>query len=120
VALDATTLAQIRDWVGSTPDDDTIEATFGRADTGTADLTALAILKKRRADLLANPTAFELVGDYREDRGKNLEALNAQIAELAALCGIGPDVVTTADADQVRRPLTLCPSRPRSTPSPAS
>jgi hypothetical protein len=99
VALDATTLAQIRDWASSTPDDDTIEATFGPddrhvRDTGT-DLTALAILKKRRADLLANPTAFELVGDYREDRGKNLEALNAQIAELAALCGVGAGQLTT-------------------------
>jgi hypothetical protein len=104
VALDATILAQIRDWVGSTPDDDTVALSYERSDTGNVELTALSILRKRRADLLSNPTSFELVGDYREDRGKNLEALNAQIPELAALCGIGPDVVTTAD-------LTRCAGR---------
>lgn len=101
MALDAAVLAQIRDWIGSTPDDDAVEATFNRDDLGTVNLTALAILRQRRADLENGPDSFEVVGDYKETTiGKAFESLNTRIAELEAVTGTGSSMLT---AGQLRR-----------------
>lgn len=95
MALDAAVLAQIRDWVGSTPDDDTVEAVFNRDDVGTVNLAALAILRQRRADLENGPDSFEVVGDYKETTiGKAFESLSNRIAELETLTGASTQALT--------------------------
>lgn len=95
MALDAATLNGVRRWVGSSPDDTTIEATYAIAGLGTIEATALSILQTRLADLEGNPAEFEVVGDYRQATSKNIDALRARIADLEALCGAGGSVVST-------------------------
>lgn len=95
MALDAATLARIREHVGSRPDDTAVETAFGLAGNGTIEAAALSILRARRADLLLNPTAFAVQGDYSENRTENLKALNARIADLESACGMGDSVLTT-------------------------
>lgn len=97
MALDAATLDAIREWVGSTPDDNTVESTYQRTGVGTVARAALAILRKRRADLLAQPAEWDLDGDYGQKTGKNLDELNAQIAALEAITGAaGAGTMTTS------------------------
>lgn len=86
MALDATVLAEIREWIGSTPSSVDVEVVYDRC--GTVHATALSILKARRADLEAGPDSFEVVGDYKETTvGKAFESLNKRIADLEALTG---------------------------------
>lgn len=85
MAVDAATIDAIREWVGSAPDDNTVESTYNR--TGTVELAALRILRQRRADLLAQPAEWDLDGDYGQRVGKNLDELAAQIAALEAITG---------------------------------
>lgn len=95
MALDPGVLAQIRDLVGSQPDDDSIEATYLRDDMGTVNLAALSILRRRRSDMELAPETFNVQGDYSQSTGKNLDALNKRIAELEALCGVGSSTLST-------------------------
>ena len=85
VALDAATIDAIREWVGSAPDDNTVESTYQR--TGTVELAALRILRQRRADLISSPAEWDLDGDYGQKTTANLAALDAQIAALEAITG---------------------------------
>lgn len=87
MALDATTLARIREHVGSTPDDTTVEAVYGLDGNGTVETTALSILRTRYADLVAKAAEFNVEGDYSQNAGKNIDALAAKIAELEQLVG---------------------------------
>lgn len=93
--MDAAILGQIRDWVGSQPDDATVESFYSRLGNGTVETAALSILRQRRADLEANPETFNVQGDYSQSTGKNLDSLNSRIGQLEALTGYGGDVLTT-------------------------
>jgi hypothetical protein len=62
------------------------------------------ILTKRRAQLLAaGPLDFTVVGEYSEDRSKNLDALERQMKALGIPLGTGGNVARTAKL--VRRPV---------------
>lgn len=96
MALDPATLAAIREWTGSTPDDAALETAYtlkGNSVEG----AALSVLRTRRSDLLTGAVSWGLDGDYREDRAKNLEALDADIARLEGLTGTpGGRTMTTS------------------------
>jgi len=77
----AATLDDVRDWVGSTPDDDTVTAALDRAD-GDAQVAALGILRRRLVDMLANPTSWADQGDYQESWAANIAPLKERIADL--------------------------------------
>jgi hypothetical protein len=97
VALDAATLDAIREWVGSTPDDTTVESTYQRTGVGTVERAALAILRKRRADMVASPAEWDLTGDYSQKTGKNLDELDKLIAALEGITGAaGAGTMTTS------------------------
>lgn len=72
-----------REWVGSQPDDATLTAEI--AAWGGALRASLAILRARRADLIASPAKWAVVDDYSQDVGDNLAALADQISRLEPL-----------------------------------
>ena len=85
--MDAISLNRIRDEVGANPDDDTIEEIH--AETGHWILTALRVLKRRRADAAGGgqeTKSFTLTGVLSVGLGSaNLGALDRQIERLEAL-----------------------------------
>lgn len=85
--MDAISLNRIRDEVGASPDDDTIEEIH--ADTGHWILTALRVLKRRRADAAGGgqeTKSFTLTGVLSVSMGTaNLAGLDSQITRLEAL-----------------------------------
>lgn len=83
-AITAEDIEDIRDWVGVEPADSVIEAAWARAGEH-SDRTALVILRRRRADLIATPGKFSVEGDYSQDTTANLDRLDRQIARLERL-----------------------------------
>ena len=85
--MDIIDLQRIRDEIGTSPDDDTIEEIH--ADTGHWILTALRVLKRRRADAAGGgqeTKSFTLTGVLSVGLGSaNLSALDRQIERLEAL-----------------------------------
>ena len=85
--MDTPTLNRIRDEIGSDPDDDTLDEIH--AETGHWILTALRVLKRRRADAAGGgqeTKSFTLAGVLSVSMGSaNLTALDGQIARLEAL-----------------------------------
>jgi hypothetical protein len=77
----------VRDWTGSTPDDDAIRSALDRTGQD-APKAALAILRRRRADMIANPAKWAVDGDYSQGQEKyQLEALDATIHTLEVVTG---------------------------------
>ncbi len=99
--MDPDVLAAIREWVGSTPDDAAVETVYLR--TGTVEAAALSILRTRRADLVTGPVSWAVEGDYREDRSKNLDALDRLIARLE-----GEAVIVDPATAMTTSQLTRC------------
>ena len=85
--MDIIDLQRIRDEIGTSPDDDTIEEIH--ADTGHWILTAVRVLKRRRADAAGGgqeTKSFTLTGVLSVGLGSaNLSALDRQIERLEAL-----------------------------------
>lgn len=102
MALDADVLAEIRELIGSQPDDVAVEVVYDRkAAMGVADdllvaSTALSILRQRRAELLLTPASFSVPGDYSQSTGDNIRALDGLIADLEDQTGEGGAVFTTS------------------------
>lgn len=84
-AVTAVDVAAVRDWVGADPDDNTIQAYLDRPATVAA--AALAILRRRRADLIGTPSQVTVDGDYSRttDHAADLKALNTAITQLEDL-----------------------------------
>lgn len=101
MALDLDTLAEIREHIGSAPDDATVEDVYDRkAANGVEDdklvaSTALAILKQRRAEFTILGS-FSVPGDYSRTIGDAVRALDNKIAELEQITGEGAGTVTAA------------------------
>ncbi len=93
-------LDDVRDWVGTTPDDADINTQLDRfaATDQPAHRAALAILLRRQAD--AGPARWAVSGDYSEDDSAGQKDLTSRIAQLRALLG---ESVDTAP------PLTVTP-----------
>lgn len=85
--MDAISLNRIRDEVGASPDDDTLEEIH--AEVGHWILTALRVLKRRRADAAGGgqeTKSFTLSGVLSVSMGTaNLAGLDSQITRLEAL-----------------------------------
>lgn len=102
MALDPDTLAEIREHIGSAPDDATVETVYDRKEaSGVEDdklvaSTALSILRQRRAEFTIRPASFSVPGDYSQSTTGNLTALDSKIAELEAITGEGGGAVSTA------------------------
>jgi hypothetical protein len=76
-----TELAEIRDEVGSEPDDATVDAFFD--ELGATVLVSLRVLRRRRGDLLGKPKSFTLTGVLSVTNGE-IELLDAHIRRLEA------------------------------------
>jgi hypothetical protein len=76
----------VRDEIGTgtPPSDDDLDGFFD--ELGLREAVALRVLKRRRADLLADPTSFSLFsGVLSADTSANLRSLDAQIKPLQAI-----------------------------------
>ena len=77
----------VRDWVGSTPDDATITAHLGDLDDD-VHLTAARILRRRRADMVANPAKWSVDGDWSQETAKHqFDAIDEMLRRLGAITG---------------------------------
>jgi hypothetical protein len=94
-----TALDAVREWVGSNPDDTTVNGFLARHDDN-PDRAALAILRRRRADLAVAPASWRIDGDASETQGKadTLAALDDQIGRLERLCGVDTGGATVTSA----------------------
>lgn len=100
MALAAADLAAIRSWVGSEPVEPILEAHFERL--GSSDAVALAVLRERLADLLAEPTRFAVEGDASWSYDTNVKALQERVDQLAARVE-GPAGATVGRLSRPRR-----------------
>lgn len=106
MALDADVLAEIREHIGSVPDDAGVEVVYvrkeaaGVADDKLAASTALSILRQRRAEFTIRPTSFSVPGDYSQSTDGNLRALDAKIAELEEITGEGGYTLVTSQLER--------------------
>ena len=88
--MNPTELARVRDEIGSSPDDDALDEIH--AETGHWVLTAIRVLKRRRADAAGGgqeASSFSLSGVLSVSLGKvNVMAIDAQIERLEALWSV--------------------------------
>ncbi len=99
MALAADDLAAIRSHIGETapPSDGDLGPMWDRL--GSVETVALAVLRARHADMLAQPSALGVSGDYDENWSENLTALERKIAHLEAAVAVAAGtggVVTVA------------------------
>lgn len=92
----AAEIRQVRDWVGSAPDDLAIQQAI--TDTGTIKAAALSLLRQRRADMNLNmggklAVARDVTIEITPDQ---LNRVDAIIHQLEAELGTGPGQVTVA------------------------
>ena len=84
-------LAIVREWVGSEPCDN--DARSAVSIHGTAERAALAILRARRADMVAAAARWAVADDYSQDTTANIKALVESIARLERLTGEDDDAL---------------------------
>lgn len=87
LTIPAASLDEVRGWVGDTPSDIDIDALW--VQLGGVELVALRVLRKRRATMLANPTSFNVQGDYSQSTVANLQYLDSLIVQLEQMTGTG-------------------------------
>lgn len=87
MAASAAELAEIRRWVGSTPDDSTLNEIWDRLLSVNA--VALEVLGKRLADFEKDPGSLSVVGDFSQSTDVNIRSLNEKIAKLTGLVSSG-------------------------------
>ena len=82
--LSTVDLNWVRDEIGTAtpPTDSDLNTSFD--ELGSREYVALRVLKRRRADLLANPASFTISGVLSQDASANLRILDSQIAPLQA------------------------------------
>lgn len=77
----------VRDWVGSEPDDAAVEVQLVRFEglDFTVERAALSILLRREAD--GGPAKWAVEGDYSEDNSAGVRSLSARISRLRSIVG---------------------------------
>jgi hypothetical protein len=80
--LTADQLAEIRDEIGSAPDDAVLQTTYTRV--GTLGGTIYSVLSRRLADLMAAPSSFAIPGEYSQSTQANIAALMEQLKRWSA------------------------------------
>ena len=102
--MSATDLDVAREWVGSEPCDgevlDAIEIHLG------PHRAALAILRARRADMVAAAARWAVSGDYSQDTTANIKALDDHIARLEAVCGEATSALPTLTSAPIVGPTS--------------
>jgi hypothetical protein len=103
VAADAATLAEIRAWVGSSPDNADLELRLERLVTAPA--VALEVLRGRLADMISEPAKFTVDGDASWDYSANLKLLGDRVNQLEGLVagGVGELTVSLMTRSGARR-----------------
>lgn len=91
MALTLEQSAYFRSQLGTTIDEPDLESRLSRL--GDEESVAREVLDQRLADLLAKPAQFAVPGEYSENRGENIKALQSKLAGLGGT-GTG-SVVTT-------------------------
>lgn len=81
--LSAKQLAWLRDEIGSKPDDAALNERF--ADLGSVTGVAIAVLRARRAALLASPLSVSVNGVASINNAENVKALERRLTALAVL-----------------------------------
>ncbi len=84
--MSADPIADVREWVGSSPADTEVYAALDRYD-GDTNRAALAILRARRADMVSAAAQWAVSGDYSQDATANIKALDAHIGRLERVTG---------------------------------
>lgn len=97
----------VRDWVGTEPDDATVQAQLDRfaSTEQPAERAALAILLRRQAD--AGPARWAVSGDYSEDDGAGQKDLANRIAQLRGLLGEAIDTAPLVTVTPMTGPGNL-------------
>jgi len=95
-------LSIAREWVGSEPCDNDVRAAIAVHDS--AERAALAILRARRADMVAAAARWAVAGDYSQDTTANIKALDAQVARLERLCGEDDDALPVVNSVGITGP----------------
>lgn len=105
-------IAAIRAWIGDEPEDETeIQVVWARANGVYG--SALEILRRRRAALIAEPIKLGIDGEITEDRTENLKALVSLIDELTPLAAAESANETVAPVGYVTTSTLVRPDRPR-------
>lgn len=96
-ALTEDQLALARLDLGTAVDEDDLQTRYDRLllehePAEALTLATLEVLRQRKADLLADPAQFN-TPDYGQNTTKNIDAIDAKIAELGAAAGVGTSVV---------------------------
>lgn len=104
----AADIGAVREHVGSTPDDETIGTTWLRfADATYPDeRTALAILRKREADMVDRIEKYDIDGDYAETKALTAVALKVVQGKIGRLERITGD--TAGAAAKVLASAPIC------------
>lgn len=104
--MPVTDLIWMREWIGSAPDDDAVQARLDAYD-GVRSLATISLLRERRADLLSDPVSYSIRGDITVNAGANLSALDSMIAQLEDIArddgdleGDHPDALTGAHLER--------------------
>ena len=101
-------LEEVRDWVGTSPDDAAVLVASQRfaGQDNRAYRTALSILERREADVEADSSSFAVAGDYSEstNRAATLKVLGGRIARLRALLGIEASGLPSITAGRLAGP----------------
>lgn len=84
MALDPDQLAAVRDEIGTIepPSDSDLDDIHERK--GGLVGVVRAVWAQRLADLMAEPATFSVSGEYSQSTGKNIEAIQARLAELSS------------------------------------
>lgn len=100
----ATDRETVRDWVGSEPDDATVDATVlaFAGESHAPERAALRILLRRQAD--GGPAKWGVAGDYSEDDTDGRKWLVAQINRLRAVIGDEVSTLPTVTSVPVTGP----------------
>lgn len=95
-------LSTVREWVGSEPCDADARAAIAAHDS--AERAALAILRARRADMVAAAARWAVSGDYSQDTTANIKALDGSIARLERICGEDDDALPVVNSVGITGP----------------
>lgn len=95
MALSTAETQYLRTKVGSGVDPAVLQEAYDRL----LDLDAVAreILEIRRADLLAQPDSFTVVGEYSQSTAKQLEGIDSVLASLGGISDLGSGSVRVVD-----------------------
>lgn len=95
-------IPEVREWVGSQPDDATIAATLSRHPQPRR--AALAILRARLADMEAEAAVWAVAGDWSQSSVANITALRDKVGRLERDLDLDDDGLATMTSTPICGP----------------